>query len=79
VQFGIVNTNHSGKFKSIIEAKNIQTRDLTKHLDLFKTNTKVFIMCRKGNESKKATEKILKETEYENVYNVEGGIEQIVK
>ena len=36
-------------------------------------------MCRKGNESKKATEKILKETEFVNVYNVEGGLEEITR
>lgn len=36
-------------------------------------------MCRKGNESKKATERILKETEFANVYNVEGGLEEIIK
>jgi rhodanese-related sulfurtransferase len=36
-------------------------------------------MCRKGNESKKATEKILNEMEFANVYNVEGGLEEITK
>ena len=49
------------------------------HPDVFKNNTKVFVMCRKGNESKKATEKILKETEFVNVYNVEGGLEEITR
>ena len=36
-------------------------------------------MCRRGNASKEATELVLNEMKYTNVYNVEGGIEQIIK
>jgi rhodanese-related sulfurtransferase len=34
-------------------------------------------MCRRGNASKEATEKALKEFGVTNVINVEGGIEEI--
>jgi rhodanese-related sulfurtransferase len=37
------------------------------------------MLCRKGNDSKVATEKILKNTEHKNVYNVIGGMDQIIK
>ena len=36
-------------------------------------------MCRKGNASKEATEYVLNHMKYTNVYNVEGGIEQIIQ
>ena len=35
-------------------------------------------MCRRGNDSKVAVDKILKETEYRNVYNVKGGMDEII-
>jgi rhodanese-related sulfurtransferase len=63
VQFGIVNTNQSSKLKDKIKAVNIQMRDLDKNKELFTGHEKVFIMCRKGNSSKEATELILKQSE----------------
>lgn len=39
----------------------------------------VFVMCRKGNASKEATEFILQELGLKNVKNVVGGIEQYIK
>ena len=69
----------SQKFKDLILSQNIQLRDLAKNEDLFKEKKKVYIMCRRGNASKEATEYVLNHMKYSNVYNVEGGIEQVIK
>ena len=44
-----------------------------------KTKEKVFIMCRRGNASKEATEFLLNKTEARNVVNVQGGISEYIK
>lgn len=36
-------------------------------------------MCRRGNASKEATLHLLDDLNIKNVYNVEGGLEEIVK
>ena len=63
------------KLKDIIESKNILIKDLKKNEDLFKDHKKVYIMCRRGNASKEATQFVLNQMNYTNVYNVEGGVE----
>ena len=82
VQFGIVNTNDSKIIEPKLKAQNIILRDLTKNKQIFDENDKVFIMCRRGNASKEATELILNNENdafggVRNVFNVEGGLDAI--
>ena len=70
VHFGIVH---------LPEAVNIplkaMERDSTQAKELCDTKKKVFVMCRRGNDSRKATELLLKNCGATNAINVEGGIE----
>ena len=52
-------------------------KDLEKNGELFNENSKVFMMCRRGNASKEATELALN-LSFHNVINVEGGIEAVI-
>lgn len=45
--------------------------------EIVKSHDKVYILCRRGNLSRKATKHLL-ENGYENVYNVRGGISEYV-
>lgn len=49
-------------------------QDPEKIKELCAEKKKVFIMCRKGNASKEATEYMLKTLEIKNIQNVQGGI-----
>jgi rhodanese-related sulfurtransferase len=55
-------------------------KDPSDLLRLVEGKEKVFVMCRRGNASKEATEFLLNKCELKNVVNVQGGItEYIVK
>lgn len=79
VQFEIVNTNASDKIAPHVKAINLQLRDLEKEKQYFEQNDKVFVMCRRGNKSKEATLHLLDNLNIKNVWNVAGGLEEIVK
>jgi len=55
----------------------MQIRDLVKNKEMFEGKSKVFVMCRRGNASKEATELLLNELNLKTAINVEGGIEAI--
>jgi len=56
---------------------NIDLKHLAKHKDEMQSHSTVYIMCRRGNASKEATQICLDELGMTNVKNVEGGIEAI--
>jgi len=81
VQFGIVSTNQSKSLK--VEAVNLTIKDLRSISDQFKDKKTVFIMCRRGNDSKIATKELMEKVEAGElsceVINVEGGIEKFIE
>lgn len=100
VQFNIVNTNASKSISEKLTAINIDFKDMerfTRNFDkqendekaeeirkIFSESKTVFMVCRRGNASKEATELLLKVSDqalngFKNIVNIEGGIEQISK
>ena len=55
VQFGIVNTNQSSKLSSTIKAINVQQKQLADMKEELQKKEKIFVMCRRGNQSKEVT------------------------
>ncbi|CAI2371710.1 unnamed protein product [Moneuplotes crassus] len=75
VQFNIVNIPGSVN----IPLDDIQKGSKKDEIEeIFKTHEKVYIMCRRGNASRKATKHLL-EQGYESAINVRGGITQYVE
>ena len=70
VQFEVTNTNHSKIIGEKIQAQNMSIRDLEKNAEVFINHKKVFIMCKRGNASKEATEHVLNSEVFGGVTNV---------
>jgi hypothetical protein len=73
VQFEVTNTNHSKIIGEKIQAQNMSIRDIEKNAEVFINHKKVFIMCKRGNASKEATELVLNSEVFggvTNVYNI---------
>lgn len=47
-------------------------------IELASTKEKVFVMCRRGNASKEATEFLINHCKLTNVVNIQGGITEYV-
>eukprot|EP00355_Strombidium_rassoulzadegani_P009725 CAMPEP_0168620582 /NCGR_PEP_ID=MMETSP0449_2-20121227/7218_1 /TAXON_ID=1082188 /ORGANISM="Strombidium rassoulzadegani, Strain ras09" /LENGTH=393 /DNA_ID=CAMNT_0008661605 /DNA_START=8 /DNA_END=1186 /DNA_ORIENTATION=+ len=82
VQFGIVNTNQSEAISQKVTAQNVELRNLDSLSEKICSADQVFIMCRRGNASKVATQTILSDEKgifkgFKNVKNIKGGIEKI--
>ena len=54
-------------------------KDPSKIKEIAEQNDKVFIMCRRGNASKEATEFLLQNFDMKNAINVQGGITEYIK
>ena len=94
VQFNIVNTNESEPINKKLTALNIEFGTIEKYLrgvdvegakeveEVFQKSKTVYLMCRRGNASKEATELLLKNSEerlggFKDIVNIQGGIEEI--
>ena len=77
VQFNIVNTNQSKVISEHIKSENVQIKEIEKNQNIFQENDKVYIMCRRGNMSKEATELAL-HLSHSNAFNIEGGIDSMI-
>jgi rhodanese-related sulfurtransferase len=53
-------------------------KDPTETLRLIEGKEKVFVMCRRGNASKEATDFLLTKCNVKNVINVQGGITEYI-
>lgn len=53
-------------------------KDPTETIRQIENKEKVYIMCRRGNASKEATEFLLNKCNIKNVINVEGGITEYI-
>ena len=53
-------------------------KDPTEAIKKIENREKVFIMCRRGNASKEATEFLLNKCNINNVINVQGGITEYI-
>lgn len=76
MQFGIVNTTHSEPIRSKINTVNIELTDLESNFEMLKEKDKVFVMCRRGNDSKVATQTLI-DCKVSHPINIEGGIDAI--
>ena len=53
-------------------------KDPTEVLKIAENKEKVFIMCRKGNASKEATEFLINKYNLNNIFNIQGGITEYI-
>jgi rhodanese-related sulfurtransferase len=53
-------------------------KDPTETLKKIENKDKIFIMCRRGNASKEATEYLLTKCNIKNAVNVQGGITEYI-
>ena len=73
-QFDIVNIPESICIPVGVMTKGEKDEEIS---DIAKSHEKVYILCRRGNQSRKAT-KYLLEKGIENVYNVRGGLAEYI-